>query len=104
VFTDPNALYIGITIPRPWCEKQGLTMRTRWVSPESLFATLFMDELGKTLGEAEANRVVLEIDTSADGLEPRFEIRYVKGTRMVPAATDTAVVDAIRATIQELTR
>lgn len=95
-------LWVGVSLPESWATKHGLTERTWWVTPESLFATLFTEAILKNLPELDPSRLDVEVDKVTYVGEPCWEVKQ-PGELVVDARLDSGVATAFSTTIHYLT-
>jgi hypothetical protein len=99
---DTMHLWVGVSLPEGWSTKHGLTERTRWVSPESLFAVLLTEEILKNLPEMDPSHLDVEVDKVTYEGVPSWEVKQ-PGELVVDAKLDSGVATAFAATVRYLT-
>ena len=91
-------LWVGVSLPQSWSTKHGLTERTRWVTPESLFAVLFTEEILKNLPEMDPTHLDVVVDKVTYEGVPSWEVKQ-PGQLVVDARLDSGVAAAFATTV-----
>lgn len=98
---DTKHLWVGVSLPEKWSTKHGLIERTRWVTPESLFAVLLTEEILKNLPELDPTHLDVKVDKVTYEGEPAWEVKQ-PGQLVVDARLDSGVATAFAATVRYL--
>jgi hypothetical protein len=95
-------LWVGVSLPESWATKHGLTERTLLVSPESLFATLLIEEILKNLPDLSPSHLDVEVERVQYVGEPCWEVKQ-PGELVVDWGMSSGVTAAFLATVTYLT-
>lgn len=94
-------LWVGVSLPKPWATRHGLTERSRWTSPEAVFGALLMEEILRELPDLKPSLLDVEVDPAAYDGEPCWEVRQ-PGKLVVDSKMDRAVVTAFKSVMTYL--
>ena len=94
-------LWVGVSLPKPWATRHGLTERTWWTSPEAILCTLLVEEILKRLPDLEPTHLDVVVDPVDYDGSPCWEVKQ-PGKLVVDAREDQAVAQAFKSAMDYL--